>query len=213
MTEFIMLLLGLAVGGGAILLLLPKINGRKSSLVSHRTIVEKVERVFKIVLVEGFFSEIYDFKHTEKFLYLIPTTKKALLIVNAKVMMGYDFKKVRLEIIPEKNEIRILEFPGPEILSIDPEVRYYNVEDNLLNKFRTEDLTLIQQEAKKIILERAMQSDLPQIALNQVRNLLVELGELRNWKLTGLDKLLIPYQPRSAALPSMITNILPQSGD
>jgi hypothetical protein len=202
MTELIMLLLGLAVGGGVIFLLLSRNNGTRSSLVSHQAIVEKVEKVFKIVLVEGFFSEIYDFKHTEKFLYMIPTTKKALLIVNAKVMMGYDFKKVKLEIMPQKNEIRILEFPEPEILSIDPEVRYYNVEDNLLNKFKTEDLTQIQQEAKKIIIERAMQSELPQIAVNQIRNLLVELGELRNWKLTGLDKLLISYQPRKAGLLS-----------
>jgi hypothetical protein len=202
MTELIMLLLGLAVGGGVIFLLLSRNNGTRSSLVPHQAIVEKVEKVFKIVLVEGFFSEIYDFKHTEKFLYMIPTTKKALLIVNAKVMMGYDFKKVKLEIMPQKNEIRILEFPEPEILSIDPEVRYYNVEDNLLNKFKTEDLTQIQQEAKKIIIERAMQSELPQIAVNQIRNLLVELGELRNWKLTGLDKLLISYQPRKAGLLS-----------
>jgi hypothetical protein len=68
------------------------------------------------------------------------------------------------------------------------------VEDNLLNKFKTEDLTLIQQEAKKIIVDKAMQSELPQIAVNQIRNLLVEVSELRNWKLTGLDKLLISYQ-------------------
>jgi hypothetical protein len=39
-----------------------------------------------------------------------------------------------------------------------------------------------------------MQSELPQIAVNQIRNLLVEVSELRNWKLTGLDKLLISYQ-------------------
>ena len=194
MTELIMLLIGLTAGVGFFYLRQKSGSANRPTLVSHQAIVEKVERVFKIVMVEGFFSEIYDFQKTEKFLYLIPTTKKALLIVNAKVMMGYDFKKVRMEIIPEKNEIRILEFPEPEILSIDPEVRYYNVEDNLLNKFKTEDLTLIQQEAKKIIVEKAMQSELPQIAVNQIRNLLVEVSELRNWKLSGLDKLLISYQ-------------------
>jgi hypothetical protein len=70
------------------------------------------------------------------------------------------------------------------------------VEDNILNKFSTEDLTRIQQEAKSIILERAMQSDLPHIAQNQVRTLLLELSELRNWKLSGVDKLLIPYEPK-----------------
>jgi hypothetical protein len=165
-------------------------------VVSSQTVLEKVERVFKVILVEGYFSEIYDYKQTQHFMELIPVTKKALLIVNAKVMVGYDFKKVKMEIDESAGEIRIVEFPDPEILSIDPEVKYYNVEDNILNKFSTDDLTRIQQEAKSIILGRAMESDLPHIAQNQVRTLLLELGELKNWKLRGVDRLLISYAPK-----------------
>jgi hypothetical protein len=196
MSEVITLILGLLAGGLIIYLYLRNRTQRSIPVVSSQTVLEKVERVFKIILVEGFFAEIYDYRQTQRFLEFIPVTKKALLIVNAKVMVGYDFKKVKLEIDESSNEIRIVEFPAPEILSIDPEVKYYNVEDNILNKFSTEDLTRIQQEAKSIILERAMQSDLPHIAQNQVRTLLLELGELRNWKLSGVDKLLIPYEPK-----------------
>jgi threonyl-tRNA synthetase len=196
MSDLIILVLGLVAGGLIIYLYLKQRMQRSAPVVSSQTVLEKVERVFKIILVEGYFAEIYDYKQTQRFLELIPITKKALLIVNAKVMVGYDFKKVRLEIDEASNEIRIAEFPAPEILSIDPEVKYYNVEDNILNKFSTEDLTRIQQEAKSIILERALQSDLPHIAQNQVRTLLLELGELRNWKLTGVDKLLVPFEPK-----------------
>jgi hypothetical protein len=196
MSELLTLVLGLLAGGVIIYLYLKNRTQRSIPVVSSQTVLEKVERVFKIILVEGFFAEIYDYRQTQRFLEFIPVTKKALLIVNAKVMVGYDFKKVRLEIDESSNEIRIVEFPAPEILSIDPEVKYYNVEDNILNKFSTEDLTRIQQEAKSIILERAMQSDLPHIAQNQVRTLLLELGELRNWKLSGVDKLLTPYEPK-----------------
>jgi hypothetical protein len=196
MSEVITLILGLLAGGLIIYLYLRNRTQRSIPVVSSQTVLEKVERVFKIILVEGFFAEIYDYRQTQRFLEFIPVTKKALLIVNAKVMVGYDFKKVKLEIDEASNEIRIVEFPDPEILSIDPEVKYYNVEDNILNKFSTEDLTRIQQEAKSIILERAMQSDLPHIAQNQVRTLLLELSELRNWKLSGVDKLLIPYEPK-----------------
>ena len=156
MSEVITLILGLLAGGLIIYLYLRNRTQRSIPVVSSQTVLEKVERVFKIILVEGFFAEIYDYRQTQRFLEFIPVTKKALLIVNAKVMVGYDFKKVKLEIDESSNEIRIVEFPAPEILSIDPEVKYYNVEDNILNKFSTEDLTRIQQEAKSIILERAM---------------------------------------------------------
>ncbi|MEN9569791.1 MAG: hypothetical protein RL172_1022 [Bacteroidota bacterium] len=195
MAEILLLLAGLVIGGIAMYAFFNRRTTPAATSIQHHTIVEKIERVFKIVLAEGYFSEIYDFKHTEKFLYLIPSTKKALLIVNAKVLMGYDFKKLKLEINEKTNEVRILEFPPPEILSVDPEVRYYNVEDNLLNKFSTTDLTQIQLEAKSMIVERARQSDLPTIAHKQMQNLLLELSELKNWKLTGVDKMLGNYTP------------------
>jgi uncharacterized protein YneF (UPF0154 family) len=201
MSELIILLIGLAAGATIIYFYLKQRMQQSRPLVTSQIVLEKVERVFKVILVEGYFSEIYDYKQTQRFLELIPVTKKALLIVNAKVMVGYDFKKLKLEIDQTQNEIRILEFPEPEILSVDPEVKYYNVEDNILNKFSTADLTHIQQEAKNIILSRAMQSDLPQIARNQIRTLLLEMGELRNWKITGVDRLL-PYVVAPQAIPS-----------
>jgi hypothetical protein len=204
MSELIILLIGLAAGAAIIYFYLKHRMQQSRPVVTSQLVLEKVERVFKVILVEGYFSEIYDYKQTQRFLELIPVTKKALLIVNAKVMVGYDFKKLKLEIDERSNEIRILEFPDPEILSVDPEVKYYNVEDNILNKFSTEDLTHIQAEAKNIILARALKSDLPRIAQNQVRTLLLELGELKNWKLLGADKMLLAQDgnkaPGTAAL-------------
>ena len=204
MSELITLLVGLLAGGTIIYLFLKQRMQRSAPVVSGQTVLEKVERVFKVILVEGYFSEIYDYKQTQHFLELIPVTKKALLIVNAKVMVGYDFRKLRMEIDEQSRELRLLELPEPEVLSIDPEVKYYNVEDNILNKFSTSDLTRIQQEAKGIILERARQSDLPQIARNQVRTLLLEMAEWKNWKITGVD-LLLPM----AGGPEKTLGVLP----
>jgi hypothetical protein len=197
MSEMLLLLAGLIIGGLIIYLFMSKKGGSKQvSQVQSTTILEKVEKVFKIVLVEGYFSEIYDYKHTGKFLYFFNTSKKALLIVNAKVMVGYDFRKVLMDIDEKTREVKIVSFPEPEILSVDPDVKYYNVEDNVLNKFSTADLTHIQQEAKSIILERVKDSELPMIARNQIRNLLLEMSELKGWNLVGVDKMLASYQPK-----------------
>ena len=48
---------------------------------SSHTVVESIRKVFKIVLVEGFFNELYNFEETKKVLGFIPSTKKALVII------------------------------------------------------------------------------------------------------------------------------------
>ena len=195
MDSILLLVAGLVVGGLVIYLLMSRKGAAGTTVTHSSTLLEKVEKVFKIVLVEGHFSEIYDYQHHGKFLYLFNTTKKALLIINAKVMVGYDFKKVVMDINERTREITLVSFPEPEILSIDPEVRYYDVEDGPLNKFSNQDLTQIQQEAKTIILDKARNSELPGIARNQVRNLLLEMSELKGWHLRGVDKMLAGSEP------------------
>lgn len=98
MTDLLLILAGTIIGGLLIYLFM-RGRGRSQQVTVHSSVLlEKVEKVFKIVLVEGHFSEIYDYQHHGKFLYLFNTQKKALLIVNAKVMVGYDFKKVVMDI-------------------------------------------------------------------------------------------------------------------
>jgi hypothetical protein len=190
MEYIIILLAGLCIGALLIYFLVVKKMGRPSSTtISSTSIVEKIEKVFKVVLAEGYFSEVYDYKHSEKFLYFIPQTKKALIIINAKVLMGYDFKKFKYEVDAASNKLKIIEFPACEILSVDPNIKYYNVEENMFNKFSTDDLTQLQAEAKSKIVEKVSTSDLPAIASQQMQQLLQEVASIGQWQLLGLDKL------------------------
>lgn len=76
-----------------------------------------MRKVFKIVCAEGQFHEIYNYEETKKLFKIIPSTK-ALVIVQAKVMIGYDFEKCVGK--DEQNQkIRIVSFPDPEILSVE----------------------------------------------------------------------------------------------
>lgn len=74
--------------------------------------------------------------------------QKALVIIKAKVLVGYDFEKLSWEIDELSRKLKIINFPEPEILSIEPDYKYYNMEENIFNLFSREDLSKIQQNGK-----------------------------------------------------------------
>ncbi len=169
--------------------------------IQSNTIVQSIERVFKVVTAEGHFSEVYEYENTTHTLSFIPSTKKALIVVNAKVLMGFDFKKLKVEIDESDKSIKILSFPEPEILSVEPDLRYYSLENGLLNKFSNKDLTMLQADAKAKIIASVSKSDLPAIAQKQMHALMLELADLRQMALQGEDKIIqAPLQLNSAQL-------------
>jgi hypothetical protein len=188
MFNFLFLVMGIIAGIAIAYFLLKGTFGfgkTDTTSVSAHTIVQRVERVFKVVTAEGHFSEIYDYSNTSHVLSFIPSTKKALIVVNAKVMMGYDFKKLKWEVDANKKVMRILEFPAPEILSIEPDMKYYNLENGLFNKFSNVDITKLQIDAKLKISESVDKSELPKIAERQMQAILQEMTDLGEWHLQG----------------------------
>jgi len=181
-----MLVIGLFLGAVIAFLaikLLDKDHQRTKTVESSHTIVESIRRVFKIVCAEGQFHEIYDFEETKKLLKFIPSTKKALVIVQARVIIGFDFEKCVWKSDPETRKITILNFPQPEILSIEPNYKYYYFEEDLFNFIGREDLHKIQEQGKKQVQQAALNSGLIQIAVDQMRTLLSEILNANQWKL------------------------------
>ena len=153
---------------------------------SSHTIVESMRKVFKIVTAEGHFNEIYNYEETSKLMGFIPTQKKALVIVHAKALIGYDFEKCVWDIDETQHTVTLTSFPSPEVLSIDTDYKYYNIEENIFNKFSREDLARIQENGKRQVLEAARSSNLPGIAAEQMRTLLSEILFARDWKLENV---------------------------
>ncbi|HPI53105.1 MAG TPA: DUF4230 domain-containing protein [Chitinophagaceae bacterium] len=190
MLNALFLVVGAIAGSAVVFIVLKGFKGlgKKNTEVLHsHTMVESIERVFKVVTAEGRFSEIFDYSHTDHVLSMIPSTKKALIIVNAHVLMGFDIKKSRMEVDDTTKKVRFAEFPAPEILSIQTELKYYNLENGLFNRFDNEDLTRLQKEAHSKISESALKSDLPSIAQKQMRTMLRELTALQDWRIEGID--------------------------
>ena len=196
----ILLVLGLVLGAIFMFLIFKATKAAKTTTSvteSSHTIVESMKKVFKIVCAEGYFSEIYDYKESKKYFSFIPAYKRALVVVKAKALIGFDFEKFVWETDEENRKIRLVNFPEPELLSIDTDYNYYSIEEEILYKFTTEDFKNIQTNAKKQIEEAALKSDLSKIAAEQMRTLLTEIIVSKDWQLEGYDKL-----PKGSLPPS-----------
>lgn len=147
-------------------------------------LLERIEKVFKVVMAEGYFTEILSYEDDKKLLGFLSDPKKAMIIARAKVLVGFDFAKVRFQ-QPESGQKKLVieSFPEPEVLSIDTDYKFYDIHPGYLNYFKSDDYTRLLDQAKQTMYERAMQSDLPRIASNQVQYMVYQLAESMGWRL------------------------------
>lgn len=186
-----LLIFGLLIGA-VIMFLIWKLTGtRKQGIVkeSSHTVVESVRKVFKVVLAEGFFNELYNFEETRKLFRIIPSTKRALVIIQAKVLVGFDFEKCVWEIDEDQQKMKLVSFPEPQIVSIETDYKYYNFDEGIFNLLSREDLTRIQANGKRQVEEAALKSDLPKMAAEQMRTLLTEVVQSKHWQIENIYKI------------------------
>ncbi|OWK74257.1 hypothetical protein CBW16_02250 [Flavobacteriaceae bacterium JJC] len=197
----LMLILGLILGGVIAFLASKKLASEPSVITeSSHTIAESMRKVFKVVSAEGHFNEIYNYEETTKLFNFIPSKKKALVIVQAKVLVGYDFEKFQWEVDEQNRKVKLLNFPAPEIISTETDYKYYNIEEQFFNLFSKDDLAKVQQNGKKQVIEAAKKSHLPEVAAEQMRTLLTELLAGKNFFLENASKITesknqIDYRP------------------
>ncbi|MBA6156347.1 DUF4230 domain-containing protein [Tenacibaculum sp. S7007] len=185
-------LLFLGLAGGAVIsyFVFQKFSSvSKKSLTEKQSVVllDKIKKVSKLITVEGEFAEIYHHENTkEKFLGLVTSKKKAIILINAKVHIGFDFRKIKMEANSKNKTLVLSEFPKPEVFSVEPNLRFYDIQNGLLNKFSSEDLTEVNKEAKEHILQKIPESNLMQTANKEAIEaitLMQNLVETIGWKL------------------------------
>jgi hypothetical protein len=186
-----LLLVGLLLGAVVMFLISRLIRSGKQKVVTENshTIVESMRKVFKVVFAEGHFNELYNYEQSKKLFGFIPSRKGALVIIEAKVLVGYDFEKFVWETDEKTQTIKLVSFPAPQIISIEPNYKYYNFDENIFNLLGHDDLTRIQVNGKKQVELAAIKSHLPQIAADQMRTLLTVVVKSKNWRLENTDKI------------------------
>ncbi len=149
-------------------------------------LLEQIKQVCKLITVEGEFSELYTHRDEKQlFFKLFQTEKRALLIVKAKVMIGFDLTKINIDINPHKKLVQLSRFPEPEILSIDSDLEYYDIQKGIINKLNESDLTNMNKRSKEFIREKVEESHLVQIAKDQANDtvsLVQQLIESVGWE-------------------------------
>ncbi|NNE33088.1 MAG: DUF4230 domain-containing protein [Winogradskyella sp.] len=150
-------------------------------------LLDKIKRVCKFITVEGDFAEIYHYEDVkEKFLKLISSRKKALVVINAKAHVGFDLGKVQMHSNSKTKTVTLSHFPQPEVLSIESNINYYDKRDGMFNRFEAADLTDLHTKAKAHIMDKIPESGLYNVAKHEALEaiqLIENLVETIGWSL------------------------------
>ena len=131
-------------------------------------IQEQLKSVGKLVVTEGHFSEVFNYKNSKAlFGDFIEAEKKALVVVNAEVTVAYDLSKIEYTIDEEHKILHITKIPKEEI-KISPDFEYYDVQADFLNPFEADDYNAIKETVKKALAKKMEHSELKYNAKNRL---------------------------------------------
>ena len=131
-----------------------------------KVLLEKIREVAKLVTVEGNISEVYNYKDYWGYDFF-PFQKKAIILVDAKVSVGYDLQKMNMRSDALTKTVTISTLPNPEILSLEHDLKYYDISEGTFNNFSPKDYTDLQVKVKDFIRQKAEESELKRRANTQ----------------------------------------------
>lgn len=162
-------------------------KGNTSSVEYDTALIqEQIKNVGKLVVTEGHFSEVLTYKDKrETYIPGLSFDKKALVVINADVTVGFDLSKVTYDIDAKNKILTIKNIPKEEI-KISPDIKYYNTESSTFNEFKGEDYNKINKIARENLKNKIDKSTLKTNAKNrlvsELSNMLI-LTKSMGWKL------------------------------
>ncbi len=174
----------------------------KSILEENSMLIQQqIKNVSKLIVTEGHFAEVYNYRDSQQlFGPLITADKKALVVVNAEVTIAYDLSKIDFEVDPDTKTLRIEYIPEPEI-KINPDFEYYDVTADYLNQFDATDYNKIKRNINVSLMKKVEAYTLKSNARNRLLSELSKFYILTNsmgWTLVYND------QPVNQNLPELL---------
>ncbi len=129
-------------------------------------LLERVRDVMKLVTVEGDVNELFSSTSSRNVTFYLPLPsrfsfdKQATVEVRGKILVGYDLEQLDLSIDPDARTLSVRNLPEPEILAIDHELIYRDLNESWFNSFSAEDYSRLNQRAKERLRDQALQSEL-----------------------------------------------------
>ncbi|MBW8201665.1 DUF4230 domain-containing protein [Flagellimonas abyssi] len=147
---------------------------------SSMLIQQELRNVSKLVVTEGHFAEVYNYKDSkELFGPLVTAHKKALVVVNADVTIAYDLSKIDYDVNEGNKVLTITQIPEPEI-KISPDFEYYDVTADYLNPFNAGDYNAIKRNVNASLMKKIEASSLRSNAENRLVSELSRILVLTN---------------------------------
>lgn len=131
-------------------------------------IQKQIRNVGKLIVTEGHFSEVFNYKNSKDvFGDYITSEKKALVVVNADVTIAYDLSKIEFEVDESTKTLTILGIPEEEV-KISPDFEYYDIQAEFFNPFEAKDYNAIKKIVKASLNKKIEKSDLKKNAQNRL---------------------------------------------
>ena len=142
---------------------------QKATLQENSMLIQQeLKNVSKLIVTEGHFVEVYNYKDSrELFGSLVTADKKALVVVNAEVTIAYDLSKIIYELDETEKMVHITYIPDPEI-KMNPDFEYYDVTADYFNPFKAEDYNAIKRKVNASLLKKVEASSLRSNAENRL---------------------------------------------
>jgi lipopolysaccharide export system protein LptC len=152
-------------------------SNNSNSTVEYDTnlIQQQIKNVGKLVVTEGHFAEVLTYKDSrETYIPGLSFDKKALVVINADVTVGFDLSKVKYDIDEKNKVLTITNIPAAEI-KIAPDFKYYDTQSSTFNEFTGSDYNKINKIARANLEKKINASTLKNNAKNR---LVTELSKI-----------------------------------
>jgi len=138
-------------------------------------IQQQIQNVGKLIVTEGYFSQVFTFKNSQNlFLDIVTSDKKALVVANAKATVEYDLRQLETRIDEDNKTLVITKIPEP-VINIYPEIEYYDVTQDYFNKFEANDYNKIKNTVTSQFRKKIESSGLKDNAQERLMSELVNI--------------------------------------
>ena len=165
-----------------------------SEIKGSQIIQEQLKNVSKLVVTEGFFSDVITYKDVKSlYMDLLSAEKKAVVLVRAKATISYDLHQLEFNVDELNKIIMVSNIPEPELL-INPKLTYYDLQQEYLNPFNASDYNKISNLVSKRLKNQIYASE---FVSNSKNRLLSELHgffgntPLKGWTIISIEE---PYK-------------------
>ena len=138
-------------------------------LIANTALIkEQVKNVGKLVVTEGHFSEVFTYENSKAiFGDYLKAEKRAIVIVNADVTIGYDLSLIDYDIDETSKTLHIVSIPKEDI-KISTDYEYYDTQADFFNQFEAKDYNKIKEILNTSLRTKIEASDLKSNAQNRL---------------------------------------------